>query len=183
MDIFAHALWTAAGARAGNVALEKKHKPLIRLWWAAFWGVFPDLFAFVLPMLLAIPMLIRDGFVFGPPSADGLPHELYNYSHSLVIWAAVFIIVWIVSKRPRFVLFGWALHILIDMPSHAASFYPTPFLFPLSDYKFLHGISWSNTWYMIINYTALIGVYAYILIRNYKKKRAAKEAADYLASK
>jgi hypothetical protein len=96
---------------------------------------------------------------------------LYQYSHSLVIWAAVFIIVWIVSRRPRWELLGWALHILIDIPSHVIDFYPTPFLFPISEYRFPYGIQWSNMWYMIINYSALAGVWIWIVIKKLQKKR------------
>ena len=183
MDIFAHALWTTAGARAVNSKLAQKHERLIRVGWTAFWGVFPDLFAFVLPMMLSIPTLIQNGLTFGRPSSMGLSANLYQYSHSLVIWLAVFLVVWLTKKRPAYELCGWALHILIDIPSHAANFYPTPFLFPVSSYKFLHGISWGNKYYMIINYTSLIVVFGYFFIHKMKMKRAQKTAQDYLASK
>jgi hypothetical protein len=170
MDILAHMLWANYGARAGNKKLKKKNKPLINLPWVTFWGVFPDLFAFGIPITLGIFQAIGKGsFVFGRPDMFGLPATLYNYSHSLVLWAVVFIIVWISSKRPRLELFGWALHILIDIPSHAATFYPTPFLFPLSEYRFTHGIPWSNPWYMVINYTLLLFVSIYF----FRKKKSS----------
>src|SRR6185436_705190 len=92
-----------------------------------------------------------------------LAHTLYNYSHSLVIWAVVFILVWVFYKRPRYELLGWVLHTLIDIPSHTLAFFPTPFLFPISDYYFSHGIAWSNRWFMIINYSALLLVWIRIL--------------------
>ncbi len=168
MDILAHMLWANYGARAGNKKLEKKKKPLINLTWVTFWGVFPDLFAFGIPMILAIPTIITNGFTLDRHHF-GISATLYQYSHSLVIWAVVFSIVWIISKRPRLELLGWALHILIDIPSHAASFYPTPFLFPISEYKFLHGVSWGNKWYMIINYSLLLLVSLYFFTR--KKTR------------
>jgi hypothetical protein len=169
MDILAHMLWTNYGARAGNIKLEKKKKRTISLPWVTFWGVFPDLFAFGLPIsFLILKGIATLSFSFHRPDMFGLPATLYQYSHSLVIWAAVFIIVWIVSKRPRLELLGWLLHILIDIPSHAASFYPTPFLFPISDYRFLHGVSWGNKWYMIINYSLLLIISLYFFAR--KKK-------------
>ena len=105
----------------------------------------------------------------GAVAGFDLAHYLYQYSHSLVIWAFVFILVWVISKRPRYELFGWALHILIDIPSHALSFYPTPFLFPLSSYRFPYGVQWSNQWYMMINYTALLFVWVGILLKKNKK--------------
>ncbi len=165
MDVLAHMLWANYGARVGNKTLEKKKKPLIRLAWATFWGVFPDLFAFGVPLALAIPGIIGGDYTFGRHQAFGLPATLYQYSHSIVIWATVFIIVWVILRRPMFALLGWALHILIDIFSHSGTFYPTPFLFPISDYKFLYGIPWSNTWYMIINYSLLLVVTLYFFTR------------------
>jgi hypothetical protein len=66
-------------------------------------------------------------------------------------------------------IFGWALHILIDIPSHKG-FYETPFLFPLSNYKFDHGVSWGHPTYMLINYSALIIAYILIYLVFRKKK-------------
>jgi hypothetical protein len=88
-----------------------------------------------------------------------------------VVWAFVFCFVWYFSKRPRYELLGWALHILIDIPSHTIGFYPTPFLFPISEYRFPYGVSWANTWYMIINYTALAFVWTPIALRKVKSKQ------------
>ena len=171
MDILAHMLWANYGARAGNKKLEKKKKPLIHLGWVTFWGVFPDLFAFTIPFCIGIFNLVFNGqslsAMRGHHSLAGafdIASFLYQFSHSLVIWSLVFIFFWIISKRPRLVLLGWLLHILIDIPSHAAEFYPTPFLFPISDYRFLHGVSWGNKWYMIINYSLLLIVTLYFFL-------------------
>ncbi len=188
MDIFAHALWTSAGARGVNESFLKKHR--VSVAWTAFWGIFPDLFAFSFGFIQLFFYLILGKITLAAIETDhhivpgfSSAHTLYQYSHSLVIWAAVFLIVWIIRKRPQYTLLGWALHILIDIPSHAATFYPTPFLFPLSDYKFLNGISWSNKWYMLINYSSLLIVFGYMLISDLRKKRAKKVAQQYLASK
>lgn len=182
MDVFAHILWTSAAARAGNVALEKKHKRRMSIAWTAFWGVFPDLFAFGITFVAMIPAILRGGFVFEHHRISGLPAELYNYSHSLVLWAVVFLITWAIMKRIPFPLFGWALHILIDIPSHGNGFFLTPFLFPLSDYRFTHGIPWSNMWYMIINYTALLSVFSYLLVHDWKARRKEREHKRYISS-
>lgn len=175
MDIFAHTLWAAVGAKGINAA---SHRRAFNVGWTAFFGVFPDLFAFGFTFLTALPTFLSDRG-FHRSSLSGLPHELYNYSHSLVIWAAVFLLVWAIRKKPWLPLFGWALHILIDIPSHVISFYPTPFLFPLSGYRFPYGIQWSNKWYMIINYVALAAVWMYILVRYIRRRQAQK----YLSSK
>ncbi len=187
MDIFAHTLWTNAAARGANKLAEKKNKNFhLNVAWAAFWGVFPDLFAFSIPFAVRIISLLTgstalSNFLQRPPVAEeglhnsftgfDLAHNLYQYSHSLVIWAVVFLIVWAFYKRPRYELLGWALHILIDIPSHALAFYPTPFLFPISDYRFPYGISWSNQWYMIINYSALVLVWGGIMWKKFAKKK------------
>ena len=174
MDILAHMLWANYGARVGNKKLEKKKKPLIKLGWVTFFGVFPDLFAFTIPFCIAIFNML-----FNSQSLSSMRNHhvlaggfdiasfLYQFSHSIVIWAVVFIVVWIIYKRPRFELLGWALHIAIDIFSHSAQFYPTAFLSPVSDFKFLYGISWCNIWYMIINYSLLLIVTLYF----FKKKK------------
>lgn len=179
MDILAHTLWTNAAARGVNKLREKKGKPkILHVGWTAFWGVFPDLFAFTIPFTIVLFKIITGKMSvssFGshhiPVAGFDIAHYLYQYSHSLVIWAVVFLLVSLFSKRPRYELFGWALHILIDIPSHAINFYPTPFLFPISNYRFPYGISWGNTYYMIINYGALLVVWGSILIAKLKKPK------------
>lgn len=181
MDILAHTLWANAGARGLNKIQEKKGKPkIIHAGWTGFWGVFPDLFAFTIPFILVIFRVITGelslssfGDHHGPVAGFDLASYLYQYSHSLVIWVAVFAIVWIISKRPRYELLGWALHILIDIPSHAIGFYPTPFLFPISEYRFPYGVAWSNMWYMIINYSGLILVWTGIMVSRLRQRRKA----------
>jgi hypothetical protein len=177
VDILAHTLWTNAGARAGNKLSKKKGgKFQINVGWAAFFGVFPDFFAFTIPFLIAIYKAVFMGTSFsamrdhhGFAGGFDIAAYLYQFSHSLVVWVFVFGVVWYFSKRPRYELLGWALHILIDIPSHTIGFYPTPFLFPISEYRFPYGVSWGNTWYMIINYTALSFVWIRIALRKVKK--------------
>ncbi len=177
MDILAHTLWANAGARGANKIAEEKGKSFhIHPGWAGFWGVFPDFFAFTIPFIIGMYNLL-----FNPAYEGGFGKHhievqgfdiaafLYQYSHSLVVWAFVFLVVWFFSKRPRYELFGWALHILIDIPSHVLAFYPTPFLFPISEYRFPYGIQWSNMWYMIINYSLLAIVWIGILLNKTKK--------------
>lgn len=183
MDILAHTLWANAGARGANALAEKKNKKFhMSPAWTAFFGVFPDLFAFTIPFVSRFYFILFGAAgmtsLFGKPAiVEGelqggfdLALNLYNYSHSLVIWAAVFIIVWIIFKRPRYELLGWALHILIDIPTHVIAFFPTPFLFPLSDYRFPYGIQWSNQWFMIINYVALLLVWGKIAFSKIKSR-------------
>lgn len=176
MDVLAHTLWTNAGARAGNKLAEKKGKKFhLHVGWTAFWGVIPDFFAFIIPFIVTLYGVVFGDQSFasmrpsGAPIGFDLASYLYQFSHSLVVWAFAFCAVWFFSKRPRFELLGWALHILIDIPSHDIGFYATPFLFPISEYRFPYGVSWANKYYMIINYSALAFVWIRIFIKRSKK--------------
>jgi hypothetical protein len=180
MDILAHTLWTTAGARKINKLREKKKLEKINVVQTAFWGIFPDLFAFTIPFVLLFWNIIRgkQAFIFFNrnqiPGCFDLAHNLYQYSHSLIIFAAVFLFVWLIKKKPPLPMLGWALHILIDIPSHSVAFFPTPFLFPISTYYFPYGIAWSNMWFMIINYSALLIVWGKILFDFLKLKGQRK---------
>lgn len=195
MDIFAHGLWTAAAVSGLNKKLKTENKKLLGVWWTTFWGVFPDLFAFTIPFIWIASSLIFGNLHLAdiprphqvePPTAPiywaiHAANQLYNVSHSAIVFAAIFFLVWAlrhytsllplhVHKRPPWELCGWLLHILIDIPTHSYRFYPTPILWPVSDWKFLYGFSWSVPWFMILNYSALAIVY-FLLWR--KKKNAA----------
>lgn len=65
---------------------------------------------------------------------------------------------------------AWGLHILLDVPTHARSFYPTPFLWPLSDWTF-DGVSWTAPWALALNYTLLALTWTWLL-------RGAKRGAE-----
>jgi hypothetical protein len=158
MDIFAHGLWTTAIATGVN----RKIAHPIRVGWAAFFGVFPDLFAFAPPIAMALWLRLTGRLGPLPPGRHmpfrELAWQLYHFSHSLVVFGAVFGFVWLLARRPVLEMLGWALHILIDIPSHSLRFFATPFLWPLSNYS-VDGIPWGNRWYMLINYSALLVVY------------------------
>lgn len=181
MDVLAHTLWTNA------VFHLKYHKQRRMRYLAAFFGVAPDLIGFI-PVFV---YLTFSGKIFGGGTAShlfsgtnwtfGFAAEAYQYTHSLVIFAFSFLIVMAVGnlylkakQGPlyRFWFFwpmlGWALHILIDIPSHP-DFYNTPFLYPLSNYRYHHGVSWANPTYMLINYSALIMTYVVLYI--YQKRK------------
>ena len=187
MDIFAHSVWAAIAAKKYNDTNGKKisfgstqDKPSrrkISIGWSAFWGVFPDLFAFGLPFLVLLFLVISGDLPLQPmwpgsavvadhaPWIAGFIPFAYQISHSIVVFAGVFLLSWIIMQRLPIVLLGWALHIAIDIFSHAATFYPTPFLWPISDWKFLYGISWADPRYMIINYAAMLVCFWLVFLR------------------
>ena len=155
MDIFSHGLWAGIGA---EIIKRKKKKPLsIRL--AMFWGVFPDLFAFTIPFLL----LFWSG-TFGykiSPQVWEISHPLYNISHSLVTFAVVMAALYLATRRIHLEMFGWLLHILMDIPTHSYRFFPTPFLWPISGFKF-NGFSWGHPWFIALDYLLLAVVFLII---------------------
>ena len=177
MDIFAHTLWAGAAYKAAN----KKYRTRYTVWLGAFWGVFPDLFAFTIPFVWIVITFVQGNLHRSDfpdpdeaqpftstrvPSVFKISYTLYNYSHSTVIFLLVFFLVWLIFKRPVWEMWGWLLHILIDIPTHTARLFPTPALWPIYDLRF-NGIPWSRPWFMALNYSALLIVY--ILL--WKKKK------------
>jgi len=190
MDIFAHGLWAGIGSKIANdsSALNSRNIKL-KTFWTMFWGVFPDLFAFTIPFVWLFWNLATGGIKVGdwphpdatePTSHDRWPvfnlaSELYNYSHSLAVFALIVILVIIVRRTIKskniipWAMSGWLLHILIDVPSHSYKFYPTPVFYPLSNWKF-DGMSWADARFMIVNYSALLLVGIWLYAKNKRKR-------------
>ena len=150
MDIFAHGLWTYA------IFHKKKYR-----WLSTLFGILPDVLSFG---ILFVLNLVNGNFHRGRPDINSLPKWLfasYNLTHSFVMFVFVFLIVYILTKKWFWPLTAWAIHILIDIPTHSFRFFPTPFLWPLSNYMF-DGISWGTPWFMLVNYSALMIVFIVI---------------------
>lgn len=162
MDIISHGLY-------GGVAFGRTSK---RSYWTAFFfGIAPDLFSFGILFALSI-LSISSGpdFHSGPPDPSSIPsyvHSLYNVTHSLVTVAIVFGIVWFIRKKPMIEMLGWPLHILVDIPTHSSAFFPTPFLWPLSDFH-VDGTSWGQPIIFIPNVIFIIMLYTWFYVK--KKK-------------
>ncbi len=178
MDIFAHGVWAGAAAAAANPKLRRP----VRLYWAGAWGVFPDLAAFTPSFVLGVwaaamglaPItnrffFLRHGMIDALPPLLR-PENLYRFSHSLVIFAVVFGVVWWLRRSPAFVMLGWPLHILMDIPTHRAGRYGTPFLWPISDYRF-DGISWGQGWFMILNWSLIAAVCLALVVWRHRARR------------
>lgn len=153
MDILAHGLY-------GGAAFVNKSKKTF--WWAFWWGIFPDLSAFGLffPTLFLTYGLRPNAIVrTEPPKLLDIPlyiQQIYNYSHSIIIFSLIFILVWALMRRPAYVMLPWALHIVMDIPSHTDAFFPTPFLYPLSSLH-VNGIRWSTPWFFF-GYWGLLAI-------------------------
>ncbi len=170
MEIVAHALWTAAAALTAARTADIRVPVRAAVWW----GVFPDVLAFGPPVAVGLWMRFS-----GAPAESGhaLPHihigvPLYPAAHSVLVFAAVFALVWIAARRPVYSLLGWLLHILIDIPTHSYSYYATRFLWPVSDFR-IDGMAWWTPWFWVATYAALAAVYAVI----WKKGWLARQPA------
>ena len=162
MDTFAHGLWSYA------IFHRKKY-----VWLATLFGVMPDIFSFGILFLMN---LVNGNMHRGRPPVESLPKWLspaYNLTHSFVMFAAVFLAIFLIAKKWFWPLTAWAIHILIDIPTHSFQFFPTPFLWPISDYKF-NGISWATPWFMLLNYGALMIVFVVITYHGVKEKKRSK---------
>lgn len=192
MDVFSHGLWSGVIAKGTNKFKNTSLSP----WLAAFWGVFPDVFAFAAPMLWLVfsilsgsvdPALLRGPRSEEPPAIfqsdnplSSLAPCLYNISHSLVIFVLVFgaiiLVKKILLKKPSWrqsipwEMLAWALHILCDIPTHTPQFYPTPILWPISDWKFRYGFSWGQWWFLALDYGLLLIALVVIRVRKVQEK-------------
>ena len=162
MDIFAHGLWSYA------IFHKKKY-----VWLAVLFGLLPDFLSFG---IIFVINLVNGNFNRGPPAISSLPEWLfaaYNLTHSIVMFIAVFFLIYLITKHWFWPLTAWAVHIIIDIPTHSTRFFPTPFLWPVSDYVF-NGISWATPWFMAVNYSALLIVFLMIAHNRAKDKKLRK---------
>jgi hypothetical protein len=178
MDIISHALWSGALFKSINLKLKKKK---FNFWQAAFFGMFPDIISFVIPLVIfSIIIVFQSGFnishlstAIESPPYSSIIDMLYNISHSIIIFAVVFLIVWLIFRKPIYILFGWLLHILIDIPTHRIGHFATPFLWPISNFKINGLIYWREPLFIVIDILALIIAY-WIIFRKEKRMKRKK---------
>jgi len=180
MDFFSHGLWTFIASRI----LKRKTLNKVDSIFIVFWGVFPDLLAFVIPYLWLFWNFIAGRISFNtlprpdkiePISPEVVPASelvsvLYSLGHSLIIFLMIFFALSVLILLNRYfniisgfrqipwLLGGWLLHILMDIPTHAYGFYSTPAFWPLSNWKF-DGLYWGTPWFLMLNYILIIAVF------------------------
>ncbi|MBN9659059.1 MAG: hypothetical protein J0H49_12820 [Acidobacteria bacterium] len=157
MDILAHGLCTSAAA----ILLARRAATPIRLGWALFFGVLPDLASFTVPAVLRIWWRLTGVTSTLLPQPGGPRLDwvfgLYNCFHSLLIFGVVFTAVWIIVRKPVWELLGWLLHIAIDIPTHTGWF-AIQSLWPVSSFHF-DGIPWETGWLLAATYTSLAAAF------------------------
>ncbi|MCX8147542.1 MAG: hypothetical protein N3D84_03680, partial [Candidatus Woesearchaeota archaeon] len=85
-------------------------------------------------------------------------------SHSLVVCCLMLLFVWFILRSLPIFLLAWPIHIIIDIPTHSRYFLPTPFLWPISDWRF-PGFSWGQWWFMLLNWSAIIIALIFVIIK------------------
>jgi len=159
MDVFAHGFW-------GGITFGRKKF----FGQAMLFGVLPDLLGFG-PFFII--RLVNRNLQFGKPNLAEIPSWVftsYDISHSIFTAFVLYGIIRYFSKPMAYTFLAYPLHILCDIFTHSKSFFPTPFLFPVSNYK-VDGISWADPTFMIVNYTAIITAYAVYFIAKARQKK------------
>ncbi|MBI2474350.1 MAG: hypothetical protein HYV68_01495 [Candidatus Taylorbacteria bacterium] len=174
MDFISHALW-------GGIAAGRKDKR--SYWQAFFFGMAPDVLSFgVFFVMVALGFAQRPDWRIEPPQDDIIPRiifTLYDVTHSFIIFGALFFLLWLIFRRPIWTFMAWGVHIVMDIFSHSEAFFPTPFLWPVSDYYF-SGIPWSRPIIFIPNVVLLASLYLWFYIS--KRRNLKKIALDKLSA-
>jgi len=150
MDTLSHGLW-------GGIAFGRRKR--VDFWAAFLFGVLPDLLSFGIFITGSwIGIFDHPSFSSGehpdPSMIPAFVHAAYNITHSLVIFLAVCGIVFLIRKKAYWPMMAWGLHILYDIPTHSSEFFPTPFLWPVSDFS-IDGVSWSHPYIFFPNWILL----------------------------
>jgi membrane-bound metal-dependent hydrolase YbcI (DUF457 family) len=158
MDIVSHGLW-------GGIAFGRNNRRNFGL--AFCFGMLPDLCAFG-PFYLAVVLGLAERPHFGhePPDPSLFPayvHRVYSVTHSLVVFLVAFALLWVVVRKPIWEACAWGLHILVDIFTHSSRFFPTPFLWPISDVT-VNGWPWWRPAIFIPNVILLALLYGWFLL-------------------
>ncbi|MFC1769357.1 hypothetical protein ACFLZX_06365 [Nanoarchaeota archaeon] len=159
MDFFAHGLWSW-------IIFHKNKKAKL----AVLFGLLPDLISFF--PFFVYNMIFRE-LPFGRPEINQVPEwtfTMYGIGHSLILWALIIGAIYMIYKKVPIYMFAAPIAILMDIPTHTKEFFPTPFLFPVSEWVF-DGFSWGEPWFMITNYTVIIIIFAFIFFNNRKNSK------------
>lgn len=167
MDVLAHGLWTNVMYKA---IPSTRNSGKIILWGILF-GMLPDIVSFTPVILVRLYNIIFANApatfltnVFHTYKFSDYAIISYSYTHSILIWLLVVLLIWAMIKKFPWILLGWGLHVAIDIFSHTTDFFAVPFLFPISDFQ-ISAISWAHPGFMIVNYFLLLFVYLILLPR------------------
>jgi membrane-bound metal-dependent hydrolase YbcI (DUF457 family) len=160
MDTLSHTLW--GGGLFGFRS---------RLKTALLFGALPDLGSFG-PWLAY--RLLTGRFEPGKPELAIIPDFVfaaYDVTHSLLVAALAVALAWRWRPELGFAMLAWPFHILVDIPTHSRAFFPTPFLWPVSDFT-VNGIPWGTPWIWYPNLAGIAVVFAWRLWRRRRVRTA-----------
>lgn len=178
MDIVAHGLWVGIA-----LVVVHRHRPIPRRTALATVGlaVLPDL-AQLLPLLglaafgaggwsvlLAYATALPGAEPALPPTVALISHHLHCTLHSAVVAGAVSAVLYAVTRSWWLPLLGWWSHIVIDVFTHSAEFYPVPVLYPFTQRGF-DGLAWNTPWFMGLNYAAIVAAATWLAVRWYRSR-------------
>ena len=170
MDFVSHSLW-------GAIAFGRRSRKGFLT--AAGISVLPDMLTeglFTVLLLLNIGNM--PGWEHGHPNITAYPmwaQNFYNFTHSAFVFILSFLLISAFLRKPVWIIGAWGLHILIDIPTHSTELFPTPFLWPLSDFK-INGIAWHNPIVIGLNILLLLGSYSLWLRQ--RKRNTIHRVAD-----
>ena len=151
MDTISHVLWGK-----GLFGYRKYH------WYALIFGALPDMMSFGIYFIFNL-IINPLNFKFGKPALESIPNwvfSLYDVSHSLIIALTCIAIMYKINKDFCFPMLAWPFHIILDFFTHSIEYFPTPILWPISNYKF-DGMPWSEpiVWFSNIFLIFLLFIY------------------------
>jgi hypothetical protein len=171
LDVLAHALWVGVGT-----TLASRRSPLSRRTFIAAiaMAVLPDVVQ-VLP--IAAWVLFGEGtlstlvaYTLATPGTDpalssAVAQWTYHFHcvmHSAVVAGGVTFLLWMKTRSVSIPLLAWWSHIVIDVFTHSAAFYPVPVLYPFTMRGF-DGIAWNSPWFQALNYGLLGAAFIYLM--------------------
>ena len=172
MDILAHSLWAGAG-----LAVAQRHVTIARRTIVAtiVLAVLPDVLHLLpiiawwlfgdgsLAMVLAYSTALPGQAPALPPLVNLVSHHLHCTMHSAVVCGAVTLLLWAMRGSLWIPLLGWWSHVIIDVFTHSAVFYPSPVFYPLT-FRGFDGLAWNTPWFMALNYASLVAVFIWLVV-------------------
>jgi hypothetical protein len=168
MDFISHALW-------GGIAFGRQGRKTFQA--AVGISMLPDLLTEGLfGLLYLIGIGDMPSWDMGHPNITDYPmwaQILYNSTHSFALFTLTFLFIWMLVKKPIWLLCAWGLHIIIDIPTHSLALFPTPFLWPLSNFK-IDGIDWHNPLILGTNILLLFAIYSLWFVKMKRHQGSAE---------
>jgi len=147
MDSVSHAVWGATIIRKAPY-----------LWWAAFFGILPDLIWGVYWALVFRSQSFKKGIENRLDVNIRSAHfKVYYFVHSLIPISVVAVIIYLVSPSFTIVVIPYYIHIIMDIFTHRGV-WATRIFYPISDFHFEGMDWWRNQWISVGNWIAIVVV-------------------------